>query len=118
MTLLETTLRNRIRNLGLTMGQVAELSGVRVQILVPGLNGRSPLSLTDIDRLRTTLNRIESVVNAFRPVPLSLKDTRTLKFLLKKLEDGELDDVMTPHARELAAELDHLLCSGIEALVG
>lgn len=109
MTLLETSLRNRIRNLGLTMGQVAELSGIRIQVLVPGLNGRSQLSLGDIDRLRTTLDRIQRLVEIFKPLPVSLKDTRVVRFLLAKLDDGDLDGaVLAPRVQELAAELDAL----------
>jgi transcriptional regulator with XRE-family HTH domain len=106
MSLLEDGIRNQIRNFGLTLTQVSELSGIRIQVLSPGLTGRNPLSLADIDRLRDLLGRIKALVHIFKPIPLGLQDTITIRFLLKKLADGELNDVLTPHARELAAEME------------
>jgi hypothetical protein len=106
MSLLEDSIRNRIRNFGLTLNQVSDLTGIRIQVLSPGLTGRSQLSLGDIDRLRTTLDRIQRLVEIFKPLPVSLKDTRVVRFLLAKLDDGDLNDVLTPRAKELAAEME------------
>ncbi len=106
MTLLETSIRNQTRNLGLTLGQLALLSDVRPQVLIPGLNGRAPLRIADVERVRHTLSRIQRLVDVFRPFRISLQDTREVSFLLNKLDDGELDGLLAPRAREIAAELD------------
>ena len=119
MTLLESTLRNQQRNLGVTTEQLAVLSGVRVQKLIPGLSGKVPLHFDDLDRVRRTLLRLQKLVEIFRPVPVSLADTRTVAFLLRKLDDGDLNNILTPYARELAIELDRALShSEVGTLVG
>lgn len=109
MTLLETSIKNQTRNLGLTLGQLAILSDVRPQVLIPGLNGRAPLRIADVERVRHTLSRIQRLVDSFRPFPISLQDTRVIRFLLSKSDDGELKNLFSPRAKELSVELDRIL---------
>lgn len=103
MTLLEQTLNNQRRNLKLTTEQLAVLSGVRLQKLIPGLSGKVPLCHEDIDRVRRAMSRVQQLVDLFKPLPLSLESTRVVSLLIRMMEDGDLRDPFVPYIREVVA---------------
>jgi hypothetical protein len=100
MTLLETTLNNKRRNLKITTQQLAVLSGVREQKLVPGLSGRVPLHLEDIEKVRRALSRVQELVDLFRPLPLDLSNRTVVALLIRLMESGELKDPFVLHMRQ------------------
>jgi hypothetical protein len=106
MGILEDSLRNKMSRLGVSVEQAAILSGIRSQIVFSGLSGRRPFCGPDIEALDRTLKNLQALVDAAKPFPLSLADTRKVKFLLDKLYTGDLQRVMSPFAKIIADEMD------------
>jgi hypothetical protein len=105
MGLIEAGIKTRMFHLGITAEQLAQFSGIRPQILHPGIKGTRPLSNLDIEKVHYTLHRLELLVETLKPVPVDMTSTKQIQFLLRRLEDGDIEKLMTPYAKVVAEEM-------------
>ena len=106
MGLQEKTIKFRMATIGISCGQLSEFTGIRAQILHPGLRATQPLSNPDRENVLRTLTELEALVNLARPIPVDVTDTRKIKFLLEKMADGDLNYLASPHTRAWAEEME------------
>src|SRR5258705_2873711 len=92
-------------HLGITAEQLAQFSGIRPQILHPGIKGTRPLSNIDIEKIHRTLRQLELLVEMLTQVPADMTSTKQIQFLLRRLEDGDIEKLMTPYAKVVAEEM-------------
>jgi hypothetical protein len=105
MGLIEAGIKTRMFHLGITAEQLAQFSGIRPQILHPGIKGTRPLSNVDIEKVHYALHQLELLVDLLKPVPVDMKSTRYISFLLRRLEDGDIEKLTTPYAKIVAEEM-------------
>ena len=106
MGLIEKSILFRMNNLETSRAVLASLCGLREQYLCPALKGTVPLSIADIQKINKVLSDLERLQDLARPFVLPMDDVRKLKFLLAKLDDGDLNVIMTPLAKEIAVEME------------
>jgi hypothetical protein len=109
MGITERSILLRMSFLDMTRAQLSEFSGIREQLLIPFLRGTKGLPGADIERVIRTLSDCETLVDKFRPAPISFSDTRKIGFLLQQLRDSNLDDFPTSRAQELTSEMETVL---------
>jgi hypothetical protein len=111
MGLVESSVKIRMMRLGISAEQLAQFAVIRPQILHPGLTGRRPLSNPDIEKVHCALDKLERLVVLLQPVPIDMTSTKHVLFLLRRLEDGDIEKLMTPFAKIVAEEMQ---AAGIE----
>ena len=110
MGLQETIFVNKLRSLGITRQQLSVLTGIRPQILVPGLNGSARLGNSEIQKIASILDELQKLFVLVRPFCLP-NDVGQLEYLLAQMKIGRLDNVMSPVAREISDEMRTLCLS-------
>jgi hypothetical protein len=104
MSISEDLIKIRMFKLGISREQLAAFSGLRPQILFPGLKGTRILTAQELLRIDKSLGGLERLVEVLKPFPICLSDTRKVKFLLEKLELRDVERAFTPYLGILAEE--------------
>lgn len=106
MSLLETGILASMNDLGLTRLALSGLTGIREQHLCAALKCSVRFSNSDIENIHKMLGDLKKLQLIARPFRLPMHDISELRFLLARLNDNDLDGVMTPRAQELAIAMD------------
>lgn len=105
MGIWEETSRVKLLRLNISVEQLAQLTSIRSQVLFSGLKGTRPLTGPQIETVERVLARLQDLMRIV-PTPLDCRDTRRLKFLLDRLDEGDLERCFTPRARAMREEMD------------
>jgi hypothetical protein len=84
---------------------LAQLTEIREQDLCPKLKCVLPLTNAEAERIHRVLSDLEKIQDILRPGDLPVTNTRRLKFLLEKLNDGDLNNFQSPVAKAIASEM-------------
>ena len=79
----------RVNILQINVSQLAPLSRIPAPKLSLFLGGTRGLNNVEIDRLRTTLDDIEQLVQVASPFPIAFRDVGLIKDLISRMRAGE-----------------------------
>jgi hypothetical protein len=105
MSALEDSILMRMQRMKVSRCVLAQLTGIREQDLCPKLKCVLPLSIVEAERIHQVLSDLEKIQDVLRPGDLPVTNTRRLKFLLEKLNDGDMEHFQSPTAKAIAAEM-------------
>lgn len=91
----ENLIRQRIDALGITSDFLSALAGIPPSRISQALRELRPLDSLQGTSLLKILDRLDSLVKLAAPVPISWKSPPTIRLLLQKLEDEELQIQIT-----------------------
>ncbi len=94
MSLAESLIADRLYKLKLSKAQLATLTGIATQRLIPGLRGVVKLSNVEFERIYATLDEVEKLIEIAKPFALPT-DVSEIKTLVEKMRGGEFDNKKT-----------------------
>jgi hypothetical protein len=106
MGLLQTTIRNRSRNVPIAIEMACVLAGLRAPKVFSWLKGMNTLDNEEIGSLDRVLRDLQSLVELAKPFSLRFDDLRRTQFLLERFRQGDIDRALTPYVKVLAEELE------------